>query len=633
MLLKTKYGLIAFLILASQVQAQVLSDTSYQLKDVQIQANRFETFNAGIKTTYVDSLSQIIFRQQSLSDLLAQQSSVFVKTYGVGNISTAAFRGTNPEHTAVMWNGFNLQSGMLGLADLSLMPIDFTDDVQIEHGGNGMLFGSGAVGGAIRLQSEAKFESGVKAGLSLSAGSFGTFREGVRFSYGNKKWFTNTRAFHYKAENNFPFQNTSLPNNPEQVRSNASVASNGVQHENYFLLNKNNQLNIRLWYQTAQRGIPAVMSVPMSVANQFDEAVRTSAEWKREKGKLHTALRVAWFNEQLNYHDAISTIHAYSTLNTIIAEFEMRYQITKTQLLLFALTDTRVSGVQDNYIGEKNFNRFGAFAAWRYSSLNKKVKTNIGLRQEFPDKKAAPLVPFAGANYRIKKWLDVLGNISASYRYPTLNERFYNPGGNPQLKPEFGWGQEAGVKFSHAKKTFAFVSSLQGYSRMVDNWIVWVSQGLTTSPRNFRKVWSRGAELNFKATKQLHPFTVKLNSSFNYTRTTNHTSELASDNSIGKQLIYIPRISHQHSLSLVRKSFFVQYTHQYNGLRFIATDNTNWLNDYYTGNMALGYSLSAWKIKCTVQLQANNIFNNQYVVLPERPMPGRNFLFTLTFNI
>ena len=36
--------------------------------------------------------------------------------------------------------------------------------------------------------------------------------------------------------------------------------------------------------------------------------------------------------------------------------------------------------------------------------------------------------------------------MARSYRAPTLNERYWVPGGNPALLPEAGWGSEAGLR-------------------------------------------------------------------------------------------------------------------------------------------------------------------------------------------
>ncbi len=65
-------------------------------------------------------------------------------------------------HTAILWNGFNIQNAMLGQTDLSLLPAVFFDEVEIEYGGSSAVWGSGAVAGSIHLNNRAGFGRGLK---------------------------------------------------------------------------------------------------------------------------------------------------------------------------------------------------------------------------------------------------------------------------------------------------------------------------------------------------------------------------------------------------------------------------------------------------------------------------------------
>jgi iron complex outermembrane receptor protein len=147
--------LLSFVALAQQ-------NDSLLLQEVTVTSSRFEQFNTGIKTQTIDSVSSIAYQTQSLSDLLGANSQVFIKSYGPG-LATSSFRGAGATHTAVLWKGFNLQNPMLGEVDFSLFNVDAAEKVTIQYGGNGALFGSGAVGGIIQLQSAAKYQSGLHA--------------------------------------------------------------------------------------------------------------------------------------------------------------------------------------------------------------------------------------------------------------------------------------------------------------------------------------------------------------------------------------------------------------------------------------------------------------------------------------
>ncbi|MBA3901877.1 MAG: Plug domain-containing protein, partial [Bacteroidetes bacterium] len=96
-------------------------DTTVILQTFTIKDNREVKFAAGGKTEHVDSLGLMINKTVSLDELLSNQSRVGIKSYGAGGLATSSIRGAGSAHTAVLWNGFNLQSPTHGLVDLSLI--------------------------------------------------------------------------------------------------------------------------------------------------------------------------------------------------------------------------------------------------------------------------------------------------------------------------------------------------------------------------------------------------------------------------------------------------------------------------------------------------------------------------------
>ncbi len=85
------------------------------MKEIGIQETRFDS------TALRDNIAL------SMADILAFNSSVFVKNYGRATLSTVAFRGTSPSHTQVTWNGMRINSPMLGMTDFSTIPAYFID--------------------------------------------------------------------------------------------------------------------------------------------------------------------------------------------------------------------------------------------------------------------------------------------------------------------------------------------------------------------------------------------------------------------------------------------------------------------------------------------------------------------------
>ena len=120
-----------------------------------------------------------ISKQLVLSDVLSPLSNIAINNYGQGGVSVATLRGLGSYHTAILWNGINLQSSMNGGVNLTNIPVNFIDQLAIQYGGNGALFGSGAIGGTIQLSNTLELGKGYSVELSQAYGSFSSYFTGL----------------------------------------------------------------------------------------------------------------------------------------------------------------------------------------------------------------------------------------------------------------------------------------------------------------------------------------------------------------------------------------------------------------------------------------------------------------------
>jgi len=130
-----KLLLFLFLCVVTAVQAQLKPDSVHSLSPVSICATRLKDFSIGMKVDHLDSLTLSRFQWASLGELLGTHTSLFLKTYGEGSLTTVSFRGTSASHTGVLWNGFSINSPNIDQTDLSLIPVYFFNSVEILHGG------------------------------------------------------------------------------------------------------------------------------------------------------------------------------------------------------------------------------------------------------------------------------------------------------------------------------------------------------------------------------------------------------------------------------------------------------------------------------------------------------------------
>lgn len=606
------------------------------LQEVTVVSGRADQFNTGSKVEQVDSLMMVAYRHQSLADLLSSQSQLFIKTYGPGSLASSSFRGADAEHTAVLWNGFNLQSPMYGQVDFSLLQADMTDELKLQYGSNGALFGSGAIGGIVHMANRPQFASGLHASVNVQVGSFANNKQSLSLGCGAKRYYTSLRVMNQEAKNDFSYHNIFLPGAPEVRQVNASFRQQGVMNDHYFILSSAQQLNVRVWYQESVRQIPPPMSVPVSRATQEDKTFRASSEWSMQRTRAAYFVRTAWFDERLVYTDSISGLLSHNCAQTNISEAETRLRLSDRQSVNIGLNNTYVTATADGYGGRVQQNRSSVFASYKITNAARTLQACASLREELFNAAWLPLIPSLGAEWTLSKHIRLSGTAGKSYRVPTLNQRFWKPGGNPDLKPESGWSEELSVQFTERLSAASCTLMLTGFNRMIDNWIQWLpdTTGYWT-PSNIKRVWSRGIEAELKIVLPAGAWSVVYTGRANYILSTNDLLYNGSntDASLDKQLIYVPRLNYMNQLSVLRKGFFISFNQTYTGIRFIQTDGNDWLNYYLLGNVTAGKDLVIRRFTIALNAQVNNVWNETYQVIKDRPMPGRNYLFGLTIKI
>ena len=143
----------------------------------------------------------------SMADVLTFNTSIFVKQYGRATLSTVAFRGTSPSHTQVTWNGMRINSPMLGMTDFSMIPSYFIDDATLLHGTSSVNMTGGGLGGAVALSTRPAETRGFNMQYVQGIGSFSTFDEFLRLTYGSDRWQTSTRVVYSSSSNDFRYRN------------------------------------------------------------------------------------------------------------------------------------------------------------------------------------------------------------------------------------------------------------------------------------------------------------------------------------------------------------------------------------------------------------------------------------------
>ena len=622
---------------SEEISAQnFITDSVMELNIVHVTSNRIENFNIGNKTEQIDSVLMTAYKHQSLADLLSSQSQLFIKSSGPGCLATSSFRGAGAEHTAVLWNGFNIQSPMLGQIDLSLLQSDLIDEVKVQYGSSGALFGSGAVGGIIHLKNKTNFSSGFHTSLNFQNGSFENNKHGVSLSYGGTKFYSSLRFINQYAKNNFPFTNTYLLGSPLVNQVNASYSQQALMSDNYFVLSKEQQINISVWYQNSLRQIPPSMAVPFSKSTQNDETFRVSSEWNLYHKKSSYFIRTALFDERLVYQDSGSGLLSNNHSKTFISEVESKFNIFKNQQINIGLNNTFSSATAASYGGTFEQNRTSFFASYKIYNSTKTFQTCASVRDEIIAGISLPIMPSLGFEWMMNNHLKFFGNVNRAYRIPTFNDLFWNDAfarGNKNLQAENAWAEEISLNAVHKISTVKMDFTATVFNRILENYIQWVSTGSYWSPENIKQVWSRGLEGNLKLNFPMGKWNFLYNGRVNYILSTKEQSDMSNDATLHKQLIYVPKLNYMNQLIVTYKTFYASFNQTYTGIRFTDRDECNFLMYYLLGNISAGKEFQLKSFSLSINAQVKNIWNENYQIIQNMPMPGRNYLMGITIKI
>jgi iron complex outermembrane receptor protein len=100
--------------------------------------------------TVVDT-SDATSRLESVADVLAESVGVQVRRFGgLGAFSTVSIRGSTPSQVEVYLDNVLLNRANAGLVDLSNLPVDNVESIEIYRGFT-LQLGAGSIGGAINL--------------------------------------------------------------------------------------------------------------------------------------------------------------------------------------------------------------------------------------------------------------------------------------------------------------------------------------------------------------------------------------------------------------------------------------------------------------------------------------------------
>jgi iron complex outermembrane receptor protein len=449
---------------------------------------------------------------------------------------------------------------------------------------------------------------------------------------------------------------TGTISHPIDTNDHASYTRYGLLQELYYRPGQEHVISMKYWGQYADRTIPRPTSYEgpdnSNLNSQQDTDHKVVADWKYYSPIGKWMLRSGYSGKQLDYNQ-MNRVPGLGLVPAIYSE-------SRQNSLFNTLSYSGSRGEEFSYEGSLNMNYHKVASADTVSrlayegqrkelsllfavrkSFADRLKLNLMLRQEWVDGERAPFIPFLGMEIRLLDGVDLLwkGNVARNYHQPSLNDLYWQPGGNADLRPEKGFTMETGLEYQQHLLGHLIQTELTFYRTDIEDWILWIpSYRGFWEPRNISRVLSKGVEYMLQIQGRLSEIGYKVAANYGYTSSVNYGDPaIWSDNSYGKQLVYIPLHSGNVLMHLHWRNLFFNYQYNAYSERFTTSSNDvtrrDWLYPYIMNDVSLGGSFLLKPVKFTVELKVYNLFNEAYHSVLYRPMPGRNYQFIIMIQI
>lgn len=167
------------LLLLGQTICKAQDSLTIQLKEHTVVATRTEKhiLETGRSVTVLDENDLQNSGAQTLGEILEKINGLYITGTGqtAGSNQSLFLRGSNSNQTAIFIDGIRISdvSTVNGTLDLSELPLNDVERIEVIRGAHSGLYGSGAVGGVIQIQTKKPQHTGITARASVLGGVFG----------------------------------------------------------------------------------------------------------------------------------------------------------------------------------------------------------------------------------------------------------------------------------------------------------------------------------------------------------------------------------------------------------------------------------------------------------------------------
>lgn len=590
----------------------------------------------------------------TVGDLLRYVPGVDIQESGAQGEQKISIRGSRSNQVLVLLDGVKLNDELTGDVDLSVVPVNSIERIEVHKGSASAEFGGGAVGGVITIFSADSFGDNLR--VQAETGSYG---------------FQNIEPS-FSAQ----FKNINLIASFQAIRSSGAYSYNAVQADD--VVHQQTRLNADMWSQNfytrlgytnerhrlsfryqkfeSERGNPGRIYYLTPFARSF----LNREIWG---GDYNVRLNKWMFDAQFNYavnrtqssnlkplesdmpFGATPQFHFDNSLNTIDGKAALQHQTTKWLEQRFGYeqkslrySDSNLLRPGQDAIGSADDRSYALFFKqdYQFTFWNIALHFSPALRfdeahlynhsESRVENQLSPHVSGFLA-YGTKNQIFVKANVGRAFRMPTFADLFYQDfrvQGKADVLPEKSLNREigCGAQFEKMGKWRFEVST---FRNTINDMIVW-----RLGSFEFFRPYNTDAELlgeEYSLSWQFFADFFQLNGSYTHVRPLNKNDN---ETLYNKHLPYRPEHSVKIELNANFDRWRMSILYRHIGQRFVTEANTKSMPAYAVLDWTTAWTINFRKLTYQFQCAVFNVLDEQYQIIRDMPLPGREWRLGLS---
>ena len=605
----------------------------------------------------------------SVADALRYFSGIQLKDYGgVGGIKTVNIRSMGTHHLGISYDGIQLGNAQNGQIDLGQFSLDNVEEITLYNGQKSAIFQPASDfghAGAIYIRTKEPENTHLK--FKTQYGSSDMFRFSMLWEQKLSEMLSSSvSAGFLTASGKYKFRYERRYPNGETAWDTTAVRQNGDIHAERIEANLFGRLYQGSWqvkgylYNSA-RGIPGaiVNNVWRRGERQQDLNTFVQAAFDKNIGdgfSTRWLAKYAYYNTHYVNKDTtqlpvdnrykqqevyLSTANVLELLPNWSASlsYDFKWNKLNADTYNFAFP-TRISNLVSlaTAIDYKHLKAQGSILATFINDKTHRRGEFIGMDSNNSLTKFTPalfinIYPFRGTFFSLRAY------VKKSFRMPTFNDLYYTDMGNANLVPESALQYDAGFAlnkhFEHGIVRHAEMHFDAYYNTVHDKIVAYPKgQQFRWTMLNLGKVHIKGIDVEAEADFQIgKDLVATARAQYTYQDARDVTDP--DDSYYKHQIPYIPWHSGSAIVGLSYKNWDLNYSFIYAGERYDEQENIlyNHMEPWYTSDLSLRYQWKVNSLLITAQAEVNNLLDQDYEVIVNYPMPGRNYALTLSVEI